>query len=70
MSSRQKKRARREAAQKITRLERFQAHVFGKLLEQPDFLRYLESTWSIRPLLDPERRLVDVAVERRPPVEA
>ena len=63
MSSKKKKRARREAAQRITRLERFQALVFGKLLDRESFRRYLETTWSIRPLVDRDRRLIDVAVE-------
>jgi hypothetical protein len=53
--------ASRDAAE---RLEKFEALVFRKLLAQPEFAEYLARTWGVRPIVDRDRRSIDVAIER------
>ncbi len=48
--------------------DRFLARVLLRLLDEPDFVSYLQGNWSVRHELDPTTKRVHIHVERIAPV--
>lgn len=50
--------------------DRFLARVFLRLLDEVEFVSYLQTHWSVRPELDPTTKRVRIQLERIPPLDA
>ena len=64
MTRKKKRKLSKASHDAAERLEKFEALVFRKLLAEPEFAEYLAQTWAVRPIVDRDRRTIDVAVER------